>query len=463
MTADNHLEVGEAPEQGLADLSVQLGENASLTARDQRRNFRLGVINGAIFRIGDVFIDTEMVLTWFLAQLGVSNLLIGLVSPIRFGGSFLLQLLASSYMERQPYKQPFYRAISVFRSTILLVFALMVVLVPVGSPWLVVAFFAALTLFSLSAGLVNIPFMDVVGKVIPARRRGAFFGQRMFYGGIFALGGSSVVGFLFGESGLPFPINVSVMFVLSAIFYGLTAWSWILVKEPPSPLVLHDAPGHKPGAIAALAKQLKRGFRVLKEDALYRHLALVHLVLLVGDWSSAFYVVYARRELGIQAGLVGLYLGVRTVASILSNLVWGRVSDGRGNRALIITTTVVGMATPLIALLIGTISRSAPGGAVWLGYAFAAVFLTSGAYSSGSGIGLMNYLMDTAPDEQRPLYLAFNNTIFGLVRFAAMASGLIVDWAGFRVLFGISVVAYGVAFGLSLTMSEPRAQIRLQG
>ena len=227
--------------------------------------------------------------------------------------------------------------------------------------------------------------------------------------------------------------------------------------------MLRDAPGHEPGVIAALSGQLKRGFRVLRDDALYRHLALVHLALLVGDWSSSFYVVYARRELGIQAGLVGLYLGVRTVASILSNLVWGRVSDGRGNRALIITTTLVGMVTPLIALFIGSIGRSAPGDAVWLGYAFAAVFLAAGAYSSGSGIGLMNYLMDTAPGEQRPLYLAFNNTIFGLVRFAAMASGLIVDWAGFRALFGISAVAYVIAFGLSLTMSEPRVQTRSQG
>ncbi len=36
-----------------------------------------------------------------------------------------------------------------------------------------------------------------------------------------------------------------------------------------------------------------------------------------------------------------------------------------------------------------------------------------------------------------------------------MASGLIVDWAGLLVLFGISAVAYIVAFGLSLTSNSP--------
>ena len=52
------------------------------TERGLRRNFFLGVINGSIFKLTMVLMDSEMVITWFLAQLGVSNLLIGLVSPI---------------------------------------------------------------------------------------------------------------------------------------------------------------------------------------------------------------------------------------------------------------------------------------------------------------------------------------------------------------------------------------------
>ena len=121
-------------------------------------------------------------LTWFLAQLGASNTLIGFVQPLRFGASFLLQLSFSGYVERQPYKHPLYRTISIFRCLVLLAFAAVVAVVPVESPWLVAAFFVALTLYSLGAGLVSIPFMDVVGKVVPPRRRGVFFGRAMFSG-----------------------------------------------------------------------------------------------------------------------------------------------------------------------------------------------------------------------------------------------------------------------------------------
>ncbi len=87
--ASVRLDVGGAQSTSPADFAASTAP-VRLSAKDRRRNCRLGVINGAIFRVGDVFIDTEMVLTWFLAQLGASNLLIGLVSPIRFGGSFLL-------------------------------------------------------------------------------------------------------------------------------------------------------------------------------------------------------------------------------------------------------------------------------------------------------------------------------------------------------------------------------------
>ena len=417
----------------------------------QRRNFRLGVINGALFRIGDVFVDTDMVLTWFLAQLGSSNLLIGLVSPIRFGGSFLLQMLASGYMQRQPYKLPFYRAISVFRSAALLVFALLVAVVPVSSPWLTFAFFVVLTLFSLGAGLVSIPFMDVVGKVVPPRRRGAFFGQRMFWGGILALAGSTAVGLLLAEpDGLHFPLNVSVMFILAAVLMGVTAWSWVLVKEPPSPI--EDAEASSGDGWG----QLRRGLSLLREDPLYRRYAVVRFALLIADWGTPFYIVYARNVLGVPATMVGLYLAVRTVAMIFSNLAWGRVSDDRGNRRLIRMTTVVGIITPLLVLGLGWIHRTVPGATTWLRYAFALVFLTAGTYSSGSGIGLINYLLDIAPDEKRPLYLAFNNTLFGLARFLAMASGLIVDWAGYEVLLAIGFVFYCLALLLSRTMAEPR-------
>ena len=450
----SRVELGKIGGARLPSPAESYPYTSKLSSRDHRRNFRLGVINGALFRIGDVFIDTEMVLTWFLAQLGASNVLIGLISPIRFGGSFLLQMLVSGHMERVPYKLPFYRTISIFRVIALLLFAVVVALVPVGSPWLIITFFAVLTFFSIGAGLVSIPFMDVVGKVVPPRRRGAFFGQRMFWGGLLTLAGSSVVGFLLAEpDGFRFPLNVALLFVFAAILFGATAWSWILVKEPPSST--SNVAGQR--ILREITTQLGRGIKILKDDKLYQRYSIVRLALTAATWAAPFYIVYARNELGIPASMLGLYLAVRSGAEIVSNLMWARISDGLGNRKVIILTNALGLATPTVVLAIGLMNRLQPSSTDWLSYAFALVFLTAGLYSAGSGIGITNYVLDLAPEAQRPLYLAFTNTLFGLARFTGMLSGLIVDWLGFDVLMLSSVVFSAVALIASFSMGEPRS------
>ncbi|MDF1512428.1 MAG: hypothetical protein P1S60_01335 [Anaerolineae bacterium] len=322
---------------------------AKLPSHNQR-NFRLGVINGAFFRLADTLIDSQMVLTWFLAQLEVSNIWIGLISPLRMGSSFILQLFVSGYLERKPYKLPFYGLVSVFRCAILLVWAMVLLWIPVSSPWVVVAFFACLTLFSLGSGLVSIPFMDVTGKVIPPHRRGAFFGQRMFWGGVFGIGASWFLGYVLGEpDGLKFPTNIALLVGLASFFWFLTAVCWMLIKEPPGQIVKVQH---------TWKAQFQRGLQLLRENVNYRTYALVRLALSLSSWATPFYIVYAKSVLGIPAQRIGFYMGARTAASILTNLFWGRISDRSGNRKLLRVAIGVGCLMPVTALCTGVLRQN---------------------------------------------------------------------------------------------------------
>jgi hypothetical protein len=75
--------------------------------------------------------------------------------------------------------------------------------------------------------------MDMVGKIIAPWRRGAFFGQRSFWGGILALGASSLVAFVLAEpGGLRFPLNVAVLVALGLVTLVLAAGLWTMVVEP---------------------------------------------------------------------------------------------------------------------------------------------------------------------------------------------------------------------------------------
>lgn len=413
-----------------------------------RRNFRLGVLNGAFFRLADTFIDPQMVLTWFLAQLKVSSIWIGLISPLRMGSSFILQLFVSGYLERKPYKLPFYGLVSAFRCTLLLIWAFMIVWIPPSSPWLIFMFFICLTLFSLGAGLVSIPFMDVTGKVIPSNRRGAFFSQRLFWGGIFGIGASWLIGYFLSEpDGLKFPINVAWLIGLASFFWFLTAVCWILIKEPPSQVVENKN---------IWIDQFQRGISLLRDDVNYRDYVIVRVALSLASWATPFYIVYATDVLDIPPERIGLYLAARTASSILSNLLWGQISDRAGNKKLLRCAICVGLLMPVFTLTIGLLRHNLPGELSWLSYAYTLIFVAVGAYNTAMGIGMTNFMLDLAPQEKRPLYLAFNSTLFGFIGFASFLGGVIVASLGFTVLILFSIVWFLGALIYSGFLVEPR-------
>ena len=416
---------------------------------DERRNFVLGVLNGAIFKVTILLIDSQTVLAWFLIQLGVPNFYIGLIAPIRMGSSFLLQIFVSGYLQQQPHKLPFYRAMAVLRSSSLLAAALAISWIPVGSPWLVIVFFAMLTVYSLGSGLNGLAFSDIVAKVIPPTRRGGFYAQRNFWGGLVALATGPLIGLLLAESGwVRFPINVAWLFAGAFVTQALASSLWSLVREPPSQVI--------PGAVEWI-EQFNRGGQLLVSNAPYRMYLLGQILTILAGTAGAFYIVYAKEVLGISAQMVGVYLTARTAASIGSNLLWGRVSDRMGNRRLLRIGNAVGLCIPLIALGIAQLGQRSTAPTSWLSWAYALVFVASGAFGAASSIARMGYLLDVAPPAERPLYMGFANTLRGITQFAALASGLIVDWGGFGALMTLSAVFYGLAFVLALAMPEPRA------
>jgi MFS family permease len=397
------------------------------------------------------FIDSSMVLSWFLAQLGTSNILIGLVQPIRIGSSFVLQILVSGYLQRKSHKMPFYLTGAVLRCLLLVGLALVVALIPLGSPWLVPGFFAILIIYSLISGVIGLPFLDIVGKSILPSQRGEFFGQRNLWGNILVLGASATVGYLLAEPlGLVFPMNVAVIFALSALFMAFTSVVWSRIKEPP---------GVVDTSRVRWSEQLRRGVRLLKRDPHYRRYVLVRLALVPPGWVTPFYVVYAKDALGIPSQMIGVYLAIRTIAAVFSNLVWSRVSDRRGNRAIVQAASAVGISIPLLALIVGLVIEGAPAEASWPAYAFGLVFMAMGAFGAGMMVSGLSYLLDIVPDAERPLYLGFNSTIFGIANFSALASGFLIDWVGFRVLSAVAVGFCVLSLALSFGLVDPAVRL----
>lgn len=414
--------------------------------RHLRRNFSLGVVNGTLFILATSLHEPSLVLTWLASQLTSSNFLIGLVVPIIQGGWFLPQLLVSGYLQGRERKLPLYVAMSVPRALCWAAMALALFLIA-DRAVLLVLFFTLLTVYSLADGLAGLSFMDIIAKAIPPTRRGAFFGWRRFLGGILALGGSLLVKYVLDERrGLAFPHNFGVLFFLSALTMSVAMICFGLFVEPVEPVLNRSVD---------LLSQVKRALHLPRHDANYGRFLVVRFLATVAGMATPFYIVYAKRVLGVSAGMVGVYLIWATLAGIASTLVGGRMSDQRGNKELVLWGSLVGLATPLAALLIPLL-LGGPSLAAQAPYAFTAVFVLSSIFQMGLNMGYDNYLLEIAPAGDRPLYIGLANTVTGLTMLASAAGGLIVDLAGLAVLFWVAAAFQAGALLLAGRLQEPR-------
>ena len=293
------------------------------SSNEARRNFRLGVWNGAIYHLAEGFIDTGTVIPVMLSRLTASNALIGLASSLDGLGWLLPQLFVAPWTSRRARQMPIYRAAAFVRAVALGLLAILAWALRDQPQSLIVVFFGCYTVFALGAGLGAVSFMEVVGRTVPPGRLGAFFSQRLFWGGLFgAVAGLAVREILRGEStATAFAILFSLATVLVAIAYAL----FTAIREPE----------HEPAPIAGGAKALVvEGIERLRTDPLFRRLLAARATLSVWFTASPFIVLFAVRELGGGARAAGTFLLARLAGFILSNLLWERISRREGNRAI---------------------------------------------------------------------------------------------------------------------------------
>jgi MFS family permease len=399
-----------------------------------RRNYRLGVANGVLFSLGDSLASANLVLALLVRQLGGSLALVGLLPALQSGGFLLPQLLVGGRLQAMPYKLPLYRRAAAVRLSTFLILTLIVfasAAIPANlSLALLVIFYMV---FNLGGGTSTLAFQDIVAKVVPARRRGAFFGTRQLLAGLltFVLAGPLVRWLLDADGPLAFPYNFGTLCLLCLVFYSLGLYAFTIVEEPPQTQL---------GTGVSFVEGLRRAPSILRKQANYRQFIISRMLTRVGQIAEPFYLLYATEALGLPAGVAGVYLAVRAIAGALSNVLWGRVSERQGNRRLLLIAGVLIALTPALALLGPMLARSMGLAELGLSAAIGLVFLVSGVATDGSNIAGMTYLLEIVPDDERPTYMGLANTTLGLVTFLPVLGGWLVGLLGYEGAFAIGLI-----------------------
>jgi len=396
-----------------------------------RRNFVLHVINGALSGLGDALMDSRLIITAFLSQLTTSNVLIGLIAPLRDTGWFLPQLFITGLVERAPVKLDVYRATTVARA-ITWGLLLAAVFTIHDTNLLLLAFSVCVLSLAIASGVAGLPFMTVTAKLIPPNQRSTLFGLRQSTGALLgALAGGALAFVLGGGLGLTYPQNFGAAFAGAAAANLIANYLFGLMVEKPEPV---NRAGH------AMLKDLRRAWLVAKSDATYRSYLIARSAILTGAASLAFLTVYAKRQMHVPDTTLGGFVPLTLITTLVSNMLWGRLADRRGGKLTMMLGAGVGIAFAALAVALtsGGVAKESALAVPTL----AAAFVVGGVCNSAITVAGSPLVMEIAPAERRSLYFGLTNTALGVVMLLTSLLGVIVDQLGFVALFIFAALAF---------------------
>lgn len=382
-----------------------------------RRNFNLGVVNGIFFNTALAFLSGSTVLPLFVSHLTRSNILIGLSGTMESLGWHLPQAFVASASLHHTRQLPLYKKMAILRTLTFVLLLLSVIIFGNPNPHLLLfLFFLLFTIYSFTGGMAGVAFMDIVGRTIPVNKRGSYFGARMFWGGLLAVLGGILVKRILGDYSFFTAYSIIFGLTLILIISGLISFS--LVKEP------EVTPAREK---KTLWENLKESFSIYKKDPHYKLFLLVRITIGGYVLGYPFYVIYAQQFLKITPEVVGIFLSYEMFGYLITNILWGYLSNKVNNRLVLLLSSIISGIPPLILLATKVIY-------IPIGI-YALSFLFLGATNSGLSVGYMNYLLEIAPEDKRPIYVGFMHSIVAPTIFLGAIGGLIIQVSSFLFLY----------------------------
>lgn len=386
-----------------------------------RRNFIAGLWHGAFVALGMALTQPTIVISSFVADLTGSTIWVGGFSTVLYVAGALPQIFVARWIEPKTRKLPYLIAAISLRVISWGTLAVLIFAIgdthPILLAWILVVMLA---IFYAGGGIANIPYTDIIGKVIPIGKRGAFFGGKG------ALAGPLSVGAALGAkhilANVEYPTNYALLFGFAALGLGIASLGFWAIREPLS------TENKKPILPwRDYWQQLKIASRQIKN--------LITAQLLTGFSLMAlpFYVVFARDQLNAPTEAVGWFLLVQILGGTLSNLVWARLVDYYGSRRMLFYCAVLSTLTPIFAIILSPLG--------WI--AMLPVFFLAGAISDGRSVGFQSALLEIAPATERSTYAGLNAVLILPIAFLSLAAGYFLQHWSYTALFLITAIFVG--------------------
>ena len=400
-------------------------------------NFTVNVLDNMFYALAISLVSQETIMPLLVRQLTDSTITVGLI-PAIFSLSFLLpQLLVANHAERLKRKLPFVLLVSgLLQRLPYPLIGLALLFFAVEAPGLALAlFFIGIATAAFGGGIVTPAWFTMIGKVVPVRRRGIFFGLADGGGLLMGVIGAYFVGRILDA--VVYPGNFSVLFLIAGIPLALSWFSLSLTREPESEDVKQPIP---------LRNYLKQLPAILRQHVNYRRFLIGYALLRLSMMAVSFFIILGDLSYDLSGADIGLLNAIFIGTQALARLLFGWLGDRWGHKR----NLVLSAGAMALAAIFALSSTSALG--------LIPAFICLACAIASDAVSHFNIVLEFATPAEQPTFIGLTNTLIAPFSFAGpILAGWMAATFAIDTLFVVSL-ACGIIGGALLLwwVREPR-------
>jgi hypothetical protein len=367
-----------------------------------RSNETRFLITGGLSTLATRLANPQVVLPWVYGILGGPLVLFGLLIPsIRLGGLIAQLTIVPTLLALSIRKWTYVIASMVVSAALVLICAATLNLGIVAA---VAVFFASTLLLGACMGIMALTSQETMAKTIERERIGPLLAMQVSIGGFLTLLLVSIFIFVYPDTGSTRQ-HLTLIFLSAAVWIG-AGLSFALIKEPPS-----VTQGKR-----SIWAETHRGWVLYRTTPWFSRFFVTRALFLSVGLATPFYAINAASEYQNVNHSLSLFVLAAGVANIISRPIWGPLLSRNPCRVLVWSGILAAVAG--IVAILNSVSDDLPNLPMYM-LVFALLDLAVQGMTQSS----RTYLALMAPAHNRPLFLAINNAMLGIL--AIVISGLI--------------------------------------
>ena len=383
-----------------------------------KKNNQKNALHGFSLGIATTVAEPNTILPLIISHFSSNLIIVGIFTSLLRGGAIIVQLVAAFYAQSYQKVMPFMRIVFFFRFfSWFMVGASIYFVGDSNKPLTLWLIGIGLFFFSFSAGFGGIYFKEIIAKVFDKKERGKTMSTKQLFASIGSLLSGGVAGWVLEH--FEAPDSYAYLFMISALLMAVGLIAFASIEEPIKEHVTQRED--------SFVKFLKNAIKTFKADERLRLQILITLFGYAFLLAMPFVILKAQHSFELTGWLVGGFITIQMIGSILGNLfLWKKMTNNY------IHMMQLAFAI-MIALFILAFFAVSP-----LHYVI--VFLLFGIARDGFRNADMNLILELAPEEKRPVYVAIQSSLTSFGFFFAIPGGLVLELFGYDILYLLTIM-----------------------